>query len=166
MSHAHTRTKVSVRNTFRGNSFQQGTHNGVTSRIPTGRNNRHCVMSFRLGIQRAAQCRNTCMDVETIYCMNSQCQYFFGIFLNAASRGTKDCNIHILQLFNIFHYGILTQFCRTVLCSCTTHHSGDFKIGSCLQRLKYKMSDIAITNDGCSYFFHLFIGFSYQLSIL
>ena len=132
MSHTHTRTEVGIGNSLRRNSLQQGTHNRIASRIPTGRNNRNSIMCFCLSIQCTAQCRNTGMNIEAVHCMDAKCQYLFSIFLNATRRSTKDGHIHILQLFDIFHYGIFTQFCRTVLCPCTTYYSCDFEIGSCL----------------------------------
>ena len=73
--------------------------------------------------------------------------------------------VHALQFLDIFHYRISIKFFRTILSTGTAYHTCNFKIGSCLQCLKHIMPDISITNNGCSNFFHTFIGYICQFSI-
>ena len=137
-----------------------------TSRIPTGRNDRNSVVSLGLGIQRTAQVGNTRMDIEAVHCMDAQCQNLLGILLHTAGRRTEDGYIHTFQFLDIFYHRIVIQFGRTVLGTCTTYDTGNFEIRRSLQSLKHIVPDIAITNDGSSYFFHTFIEFNYQFSVL
>jgi spore germination protein YaaH len=76
----------------------------------------------------------------------------------------KDGNFYAFQLFYILYNCIICQLFRFILGSCTTNYSGYFEIWCGLKRLKYIMTNVAITNDGSSYFFHPFIGFSEQIS--
>ena len=98
--------------------------------------------------------------------MDAQRQDLLGIFLYASGGCAKDGHIHGLQLLDVLHDGIVIQLGRTVLGARATHDTRNLKIRRCLQSLEHIVPDIAITNDGCSYFFHTFISFNYQFSVL
>ena len=67
MSHAHARSEVCICNSFRNDCLQQSTHDRVASRIPSGRDYGHRIMSFSNCIERTAQIDNTSVDIETIH---------------------------------------------------------------------------------------------------
>ena len=166
MSHTHSRPKVCISNSFRSNSFQQGTYDRVASRVPTCRNNRNCFMFFCRSRQRATQIDNTGMDIEAVNRIDAKCKDFFSIILYTAGWRAKNCNINTFQFLNILYNRVFTQFCGTVFSSSAAYYASNFKVGSRLQRFEHVLPDIAIANNGCSYFFHSFIEFIYQFSIL
>ena len=166
MSHTHSRTKVCISNSFRSNRFQQSTYDRVASRIPTCRNNRNCIMLFCRSRQCATQIYNTGMNIEAVNRIDAKCKDFFGISLYTAGWCTKNCNINAFQFLDILYNRVFTQFCGTIFSSSSAYYTGNFKVGSRLQRFEHVLPDIAIANNGCSYFFHSFIEFVYQFSIL
>ena len=159
VSHAHAWAEVGVSDSFRSDCFEHGAYDRVASRVPSCGDDRYGFVLLGGCIQRAAQVDDACVDIEAVYRINSHCQVFFGVFLNAAGRRAEDGYFYFFQFLDIFHYCIVCQLFRFVLCSCTTNDSGDFEIRRCLQRFKYIVSDIAVTDNSCSYFFHSFIGF-------
>ena len=67
MSHTHTRSEVCICNAFRNDSLQQRTNDRVASRVPSGRDYRHSIMSLGHSIQRTAQVDNTSVNIEAIH---------------------------------------------------------------------------------------------------
>ena len=66
MPHAHTGTKVRVGNPLRHNSLHEGTHHGVTARIPTRGNHRDHAMSPCYLAQRTTKRDNIRMNIKAV----------------------------------------------------------------------------------------------------
>ena len=165
MSHAHARTKVRIGNSFGSNSLKQSTYDRITSRIPTGRDDRNRVVSLSYLVQRTTQGRNIRMDVETVDRVNAHSQNFLGILLYLAGRRTENGYIDIVQFADMLYNLIFIQFGRTVFGTGTAHHTGNFEVGGSLQSLEHIVPDVAITNNGSSYFFHTFMDLICHISL-
>jgi len=159
MAHTHTRTEVGVSDSFGGNCFEHGAYYRVASRIPSGRDDRYSSVFFGASTQFTTQVNDACMNIKAVYCVDAHCENLFCVFLNAAGRSTKNSHVYSLKFLYIFNYCVIIQFSRFVLGTCTTNHTCYLKIGSRLEGFQHITTNIAITYDGCSYFFHLFIGF-------
>ena len=86
-----------------------------------------------------------------------------GVFVKGDTRqtcfglaGAKDSYVHVLQFANVFHYLVLSQFGRLVLRTVTAHYTSNLKVVGSLKRLNRIMSDVAVSNYGCSNLFHVF----------
>ena len=77
VTHAHARAKVCVGNTIWSTRFQKGTNYRVRSRIPAGRDNSNCTGCFCFFIQFTVQVPDLCMDIKTVYGIDSFARYFF-----------------------------------------------------------------------------------------
>ena len=84
----------------------------------------------------------------------TQGQNLLGIFLARAGRGGEDGYVDILQFADVLHDVILCQFCGFVLRAIAAHDACHFEVGGCLQRLECILTNVAVTDDGCSDFLH------------
>ena len=154
VAHRHAGTEVGVGNALGRQSLQQGAHNAVAARIPTGGNDADGTGSTGGGIKGAAQGGNLGVDVEAVDRMDAQCQNFLGILLHTAGGGTQQSHINVTQFADVAHNGIAGQFCRAVGCALTAHDACHLKVGRLLQSLEGIMSDIAVTHYGGSNLLH------------
>ena len=81
--------------------------------------------------------------------------YLVGIFLARAGRGGENGYIHVFQFTDVLHDLILCEFCGLVLCTIAAHDTCYFKVWCSLQSLERILSNVAVTDDGCSDFLHI-----------
>ena len=134
MSHTHTATEISIRDTFGGTSLHKGSHDRIRSGIPTRRYNSDRIVFFRCCIERFAQIAYLCVNVETIHGSYTLFESLDSEMFHFASRRTKNSDVHIFQLVERRHYRISRQF-HGNLRNTTTDYTRYFKIRSDLQSI-------------------------------
>ena len=155
VTHAHARAKVCIGNTIWSTCFQKGTNYRVRSRIPAGRDNSNCTGCFCFFIQFTVQVPDLCMDIKTVYGIDSFCQIFLCVFLNRTGWQTQQCNLWFYRQFiNVVNNTDSVQFFWLLTACIVTHYADQFKIFGCFHCLQSIMTDVAIANDRCFYFFH------------
>ena len=132
MAHGTATAEVGEGGAAGHHGFEQGAQHGVRAGVPAGGRDADAVTGLGGGIQTGHGGGDLGVDVEAVHRVDSHCQIFFRVFLNAAGRCAEDGHFHSFQLFDIFDYCIVCQLFRLVLCSCTTNYSGYFEIRRCL----------------------------------
>ena len=116
-------------------------------------------MSRGCFVERAAQTGDLRVDVKTVDRVDTERQYFLGVFFHAACRGAEKRNVNIAEVADIFHHFIWGQFGRLVFFALAAYDASYLKVGGSLKGLKCVVADISISNHGCSDFLHNRYGF-------
>ena len=96
------------------------------------------------------------MDIERVNRIDSQGKNLLGIFLARAGGSSQNGHVDVFEFTNVFHYLVGSQFCRFVFCTVAAHDARNLEVGRSLKGLNGVLADVAVTNDGCSDFFHVF----------
>ena len=75
------------------------------------------------------------------------------MLFNFAGGGCKYGHVYILKIFQRCNNFVIPEF-RGDVRGVAADYSGNLKIDCCLQRFNGVLTDVAVTNDGCSDFFH------------
>ena len=154
--HGATRAKVRVAHTLWSQTFDEGAHHRVRTRVPTCRNHAHSTVSLGSCIERTTQIHDLRVDVEGVHCVNAQCKALFGINFHLTSGSSEDGHIHIFKFCNVFHHRIFRQLSRLFTFHTTAHHTSAHHVARSLDSFERIFTNVAITHDGSANFlFHI-----------
>ena len=167
VTHRHARSEVGVAESLRCETLHQSAHDRVGTRVPTGSDDAHRAVLLAHLRESAAVVDDRSVYIEAVYGVDAECSNLLCVLLARACRSSKDSYVHVLQFANVLHYLVLSQFGRLVLRTVTAHYTSNLKVIGSLKRLNRIMSDVAVSNYGCSnlfHVFHLYIKYLYGMS--
>ena len=157
MSHRHAGTEIGVGESFWCKALHQGAHDRVATWVPSGSNNAD---GARLAVdlhESLTVAAYVGVNIERVDGVDAERENLLGIFLARAGRSGEDGHVDVFQFTNILYHLVWCQFCGLVFCAMTTHDSGNFEVGRGLKSLDSVLSDVAVSDDGCSDFFHVYL---------
>ena len=89
MAHTHARTEIGIGYAFWGSGLHEGPHDRIATRIPAGGCDRYGIVFFTDVVETIAETGYLCVYVETVDCMNTSCEYFFGKFFDFTGWRTQ-----------------------------------------------------------------------------
>ena len=99
------------------------------------------------------------MDVETVNGVDTELGNLLGIFRTQTCGSGKDGHVDIFQFRNVVNDLIGCQLQWLVLVTLATDDAGNLKVGCGLQGLHREVTDVAVTDYGCSDFLHSYLFF-------
>ncbi len=155
VAHRHARAEVGVREALRGEALHEGAHDAVGARIPSGGNHGDGARLLVELHEAFAVAANVGMDVERVDGVDAQRQNLLGILLARTGGRGEDGHLHVLQLADVAHHLVGSQFQRLVLSTLTAHDACNLEVGGCLQCFHREAPDVAVAHYGCSDFLHV-----------
>ena len=113
-------------------------------------------MSFGDRVECGTQIGDAGMDVIAVYGVYPFGKEYACVLFYLSCGRAEDGYLDIVELHGVCYYRIIFEFGRLLGFWIAAYDACYFKVGRFLKSLKYIATDVTITDDGCSDFFHTY----------